>query len=170
MAPANEWKEAYSTHQNVVCARLKFSDYETTAFIGISNRGFGTVGDLRITCAPSTPDPEVESRTTPAKAASFRPVESLLTESCEKTGIPIVSPFLGWDVTHPAAANKTSIVTNVVRKGASIGDFTRKTKGVSLSNALVQLQAYYNHCGEAASEKCLSAATFVRQRDHRLVF
>ena len=32
-----------------------------------------------------------------------------------------------------------------------------------LSNALVQLQAQYNHCGEAASEKCLSAATFVRR-------
>jgi hypothetical protein len=29
-------------------------------------------------------------------------------------------------------------------------------------NALVQLQARYHHCGEAASEKCLSAATFVR--------
>jgi hypothetical protein len=29
------------------------------------------------------------------------------------------------------------------------------------SNALVQLQAQHNHCGEAASEKCLSAATFV---------
>jgi len=33
-------------------------------------------------------------------------------------------------------------------------------------NALVQLQAHYNHCGEAASEKCLSAATFVRQLRH----
>jgi hypothetical protein len=33
---------------------------------------------------------------------------------------------------------------------------------VWLANALVQLQAQYNHCGEAASEKCLSAATFVR--------
>jgi hypothetical protein len=32
-------------------------------------------------------------------------------------------------------------------------------------NALVQLQAQYNHCGEAASEKCLSAATFVRPRE-----
>src|SRR6267378_3102255 len=31
------------------------------------------------------------------------------------------------------------------------------------SNALVQLQARDNHCGEAASEKCLSAATFVRR-------
>ena len=31
-----------------------------------------------------------------------------------------------------------------------------------LPNALVQLQAHYHHCGEAASEKCLSAATFVR--------
>src|SRR5687768_4208556 len=32
------------------------------------------------------------------------------------------------------------------------------------ANALVQMQARYNHCGEAASEKCLSAATFVRPR------
>jgi len=32
---------------------------------------------------------------------------------------------------------------------------------VDLPNALVQLQARYNHRGEAASEKCLSAATFV---------
>ena len=31
-------------------------------------------------------------------------------------------------------------------------------------NALVKLQAHYHHCGEAASEKCLSAATFVRWR------
>src|SRR5688500_13071947 len=37
-----------------------------------------------------------------------------------------------------------------------------------LPNALVQLQAQYNHCGEAASEKCLSAATFVRLRAHRV--
>jgi hypothetical protein len=33
-----------------------------------------------------------------------------------------------------------------------------------LPNALVQLQARYHRCGEAASEKCLSAATFVRSR------
>src|SRR6476659_870386 len=31
-----------------------------------------------------------------------------------------------------------------------------------LPNALVQLQARYNHCDEVASETCLSAATFVR--------
>jgi hypothetical protein len=37
-------------------------------------------------------------------------------------------------------------------------------EGRCRSNALVQLQARYNHCGEAASEKCLSAATFVRPR------
>ena len=30
------------------------------------------------------------------------------------------------------------------------------------SNVLVQLRARYHHRGEAASEKCLSAATFVR--------
>src|SRR5450759_64956 len=35
------------------------------------------------------------------------------------------------------------------------------------SNALVQLQAHYHHCGEAASEKCLSAATFVRPRGRK---
>src|SRR5688572_7790044 len=34
----------------------------------------------------------------------------------------------------------------------------------SSSNASVQLQALYNHCGEAASEKCLSSATFVSPR------
>jgi len=32
------------------------------------------------------------------------------------------------------------------------------------ANAFVQLQARYNHCGEAASEECLSAATFVRRQ------
>ena len=31
-----------------------------------------------------------------------------------------------------------------------------------LANASVQLQAHYHHCDEVASEKCLSAATFVR--------
>ncbi len=34
-------------------------------------------------------------------------------------------------------------------------------------NALVQLQAQYHHRGEAASEKCLSAATFVRHPAYR---
>ena len=34
----------------------------------------------------------------------------------------------------------------------------------TLPNALVQLQAQYHHCGEAASKECLSAATFVRHR------
>ena len=33
-----------------------------------------------------------------------------------------------------------------------------------LPNALVQLQALYHHCGVAAPEKWLSAATFVRPR------
>ena len=27
-----------------------------------------------------------------------------------------------------------------------------------------KLQAHYHHCGEAASEKCLAAATIVRRR------
>ena len=32
-----------------------------------------------------------------------------------------------------------------------------------MANALVHLQAHYHHCGEAASENCLSVATFVRR-------
>src|SRR5713101_4657081 len=39
--------------------------------------------------------------------------------------------------------------------------------GRLLPNVLVQLQAQYHHCGEAASEKCLSAATFVRLHANR---
>jgi hypothetical protein len=35
------------------------------------------------------------------------------------------------------------------------------------ANALVQQRARYHHCGEAASEKCLSAATFVRHHAAR---
>jgi hypothetical protein len=39
---------------------------------------------------------------------------------------------------------------------------------LSQPNALVQLQAHYHDCGEAASEKCLLAATFVSwQREDR---
>jgi hypothetical protein len=38
-----------------------------------------------------------------------------------------------------------------------------------LANALVQLQAHYHRCGEAASEKCLPAATFVRRRRTELI-
>src|SRR6266699_1550586 len=37
-----------------------------------------------------------------------------------------------------------------------------------LPNAVVQLQARCHHCGEAASEECLSAATFVRPRLDRV--
>ncbi len=43
------------------------------------------------------------------------------------------------------------------------------TEGQSSSNAEAQLQAHYRHCGEAASAKCLSAATFVKQRANRYV-
>ena len=41
--------------------------------------------------------------------------------------------------------------------------FSVQLQSLCPSNALVQLQARYYHCGGAASEKCLSAATFVRQ-------
>jgi hypothetical protein len=40
---------------------------------------------------------------------------------------------------------------------------------LALSNALVQLQAHYHHRAEAASEKGLSAATFVSQRAHPII-
>src|SRR5258707_3802081 len=39
-----------------------------------------------------------------------------------------------------------------------------RINGCPLSIALVQLQAEYHHCDEVASEKCLSAATFVRRQ------
>jgi hypothetical protein len=117
-----------------------------------------------MTCAPAMPEREEESRTTPAKAANCLPVESLLTESGEKTGIPILSPERARDVMHPAAANRTAIMHSFVREGRSMDDFTSEQKGLSLSNALVQLQARYHHRGVTASEKCLSAAAFVRSR------
>jgi hypothetical protein len=37
-----------------------------------------------------------------------------------------------------------------------------------LANALVQLLAHYHHCGDPASEKRLSAETFVRQSGQML--
>src|SRR5206468_9065988 len=39
-----------------------------------------------------------------------------------------------------------------------------------LANAQVQLQAQYHHRGEAASEKCLPAATFVRWRRRKTAY
>jgi hypothetical protein len=106
-----------------------------------AKRGFGRVGDLRTNCAPPTPARDVESRTTPAKAASFLPVESRVTESCEKTGIPIMGPEVTRDITHPGAENETAIANSVLLKRATIDDFTRPTKDVSLSNAPVPLRA-----------------------------
>jgi hypothetical protein len=53
------------------------------------------------------------------------------------------------------------------RENPTCGQKKDKMLGPATSwpaNALVQLQAQYHHCGEAASEKCLSAATFVRLR------
>ena len=45
------------------------------------------------------------------------------------------------------------------REKETVADFALER----LSNAQVQLQARYHHRGVAASEKCLSAATFVRR-------
>jgi hypothetical protein len=49
--------------------------------------------------------------------------------------------------------------------GGILQRFIDRHTCVDLPNALVQLQAEYHHCGEAASEKCLSAATFVGPRE-----
>ena len=46
-------------------------------------------------------------------------------------------------------------------ENATRNEFLISLAACGVPNALVQLQAQYNHCGEAASEKCLSAATFV---------
>ena len=67
----------------------------------------------------------------------------------------------------------TAINTDVRRDGGDVTkveSYLRRPRRIRsgeliflhLPNALVQLQALYNHRGEASSEKCLSAATFVR--------
>src|SRR3954465_9733657 len=60
---------------------------------------------------------------------------------------------------QPASARKKPAATPVSNAFCSL-----MITPCCRSNALVQLQAHYHHCGEAASEKCLSAATFVRRR------
>ena len=57
---------------------------------------------------------------------------------------------------HIAAIQRTVLGERAARRLSMV-------KALSLANARVQLQAQYNRCGEAASEKCLSAATFVRR-------
>ena len=65
-----------------------------------------------------------------------------------------------------------SVRTTITRELTPIRQTTASHFGFSsqprtqkpLPNALVQLQALYHDCGVAASEKCLSAATFVRPR------
>jgi len=58
---------------------------------------------------------------------------------------------------HPPASSTSITKELIVKRQFSLGIWLRV-----MHNALVQLQARYHHCGEAASEKCLSAATFVR--------
>ena len=62
----------------------------------------------------------------------------------------------------------TTIVTGRDSAGRERESRVRECESVP-PNAVVQLQAHYHHCGVAASEKCLSAATFVRQA-RRIVF
>ena len=71
----------------------------------------------------------------------------------------------------PQARTVVGEETCVVRTQLEIGlpgrhrcSMLKFARTLLLPNALVQLQAHYHHCGEAASEKCLSAATFVRPR------
>ena len=52
-----------------------------------------------------------------------------------------MGPEVTRDITHPGAENETAIANSVLLKRATIDDFTRPTKDVSLSNAQVQLRA-----------------------------
>ena len=56
---------------------------------------------------------------------------------------------------------------DVAERANSEPAHTTSLAGPPRANALVQPQAQYNHCDEVASEKCLSAATFVRRRQPR---
>src|SRR5437773_1054306 len=88
------------------------------------------------------------------------------------SGSEAVAPY-GASETSP----RTPRLVNVTRRGMA-PNRCAGTPGVHglnwtaiqspwRSNALVQLQARYNRCGEAAFEKCLAAATFVRWRAKR---
>jgi hypothetical protein len=61
------------------------------------------------------PEREAESNTTPARAPSFLPVESWVTESCEKAGIASLSAVVAGFVTHSLAANTSVAARTVLR-------------------------------------------------------
>ena len=76
-------------------------------------------------------------------------------------------PFRG-EVPHPIHFGVQSPVkecsTNLQTVASAFTISSPLSGRFPLPNALVQLQAQYNHCGEVAFEKCLSAATSVRRR------
>ena len=77
--------------------------------------------------------------------------------------------FPGWDATTSALRAEVEMTgpwRPLFRFGAtnSVRFVAARAENLAWQrpNALVRLQAHYHHCGEAASEKFLSAATFVR--------
>src|SRR3954469_5909801 len=100
---------------------------------------------------------------------SFRPSDL----SCQRRtpAIKLMHPAASATIVsgQPTSAPATPAATNASRP-ISISYIARLRRTLaSISppdqpNALVQLQAPYHHCDEVASEKCLSAATFVRLR------
>ena len=61
---------------------------------------------------------------------------------------------------------RTCLNDSLLISVAGVGEVIFDKRSVS-PNALVQLQARYTDCRVAASDKCLSAATIVRQRVRR---
>jgi hypothetical protein len=70
--------------------------------------------------------------------------------------VPAPGNFMGVEPTAPAFLWRTA----PRRKKPNENPRCR----YRLAIALVQLRAHYNHCGEAASEECLSTVTFVTRR------
>ena len=101
----------------------------------------------------------------PETRGSARPIENAIRapKGTDQTSIAGRSPAPNQSFRDEyTAAHMTALITETspATLEGIIELFVRESR--SLPNALVQLQAQYHHCGEAASEKCLSAATFVR--------
>ena len=102
--------------------------------------------------APRTIKDNSKAQITASAAVSFH-VSGAATSSesrMVKYPSPVPMVMVANASPHPSISHPSARLISLYRR--------------SRPNALVQLQAQYNHCGAAASEKCLSAATFVRPR------
>ena len=119
---------------------------------------------------------KTESRVSPIVAASIGASEGLLTRPDTREGPlirsqPIAERPIGCGPGPHSVGTRTMCVQARVKRAAldcQRRQFFMMLGGLfRLANALVQLRAHYHHCGEAASEKWLSAAPFVRWRAPR---